>query len=63
MKFLAKPVNFLKEVRAQLIKVAWPTRPELVGATIAVIMITVLIAVFIWIIDSGFTYTWTWIFK
>ena len=51
MKLVAKPVNFLKEVKVQLSKVAWPTRKELIGATGVVIVITLLAAIFIGVVD------------
>jgi len=51
MNMLAKPVNFLKEVRAELGKVAWSTRQELIDSTIVVIVITGILALFIGIID------------
>jgi preprotein translocase subunit SecE len=46
-----KTVNFLKEVRQELGKVAWSTRQELIGSTFVVIVVTFIIAVFIGIID------------
>jgi preprotein translocase subunit SecE len=46
-----KTVNFLKEVRQELGKVAWSTRQELIGSTFTVIVVTFIIAVFIGIID------------
>lgn len=51
MKIIQKPVNFLKEVRLELGKVAWSTRQELIDSTIVVISITAITAVFIGIID------------
>jgi preprotein translocase subunit SecE len=51
MNLIQKPVNFLKEVRAELGKVAWSTRQELMGSTIVVIVITAIMAVYIGIVD------------
>lgn len=51
MSLISKPVNFLKEVRAELGKVAWSTRQELIDATIVVIVVTAIMAVFIGLID------------
>ncbi len=50
-EYYRKPVNFLKEVRAELGKVAWSTRQELIDATIVVIVVTAIMAVFIGLID------------
>jgi len=46
-----KAINFLKEVKAELGKVSWSTRQELIGATAVVITVTLIMAVFIGIID------------
>jgi preprotein translocase subunit SecE len=46
-----KFIKFLKEVRAELSKVTWPTRRELIGSTIVTIVVTIIISVFIGIVD------------
>ena len=51
MNFFQKIAKFFSEVKIELTKVAWSTRQELIGATIAVMSITALLAVFIGIID------------
>ena len=51
MKFIAKPINFLREVRQELAKVSWSTRQELIGSTVVVIVVTLIIGVFIGTID------------
>jgi len=51
MGFLNKPVKFIKEVKAELSKVAWSTRRELIGATFVVIVATFLAAIYIGGID------------
>jgi preprotein translocase subunit SecE len=51
MNIFQKIAKFFSEVKVELTKVAWSTREELVGATIAVISITALLAVFIGVID------------
>ena len=51
MNIIAKPVNFLKEVKAELGKVAWSTREELISSTMVVIAVTVLLAIFIGVLD------------
>ncbi|WP_457568640.1 preprotein translocase subunit SecE [Desulfurobacterium sp.] len=49
------PLVFLKEVREELERVTWPTREEVVEATIGVIVFTGIIAAYFWIIDMIFT--------
>jgi preprotein translocase subunit SecE len=51
MNLVQKPLNFIKEVRAELGKVAWSSRQELTDSTIIVIVITAIMAVFIGAID------------
>jgi preprotein translocase subunit SecE len=47
-------IEFLKEARAELGKVTWPTRKELYESTILVIVSVILITVFIGAIDFVF---------
>jgi preprotein translocase subunit SecE len=49
--FIHRGVGFLKEVRGEFTKVNWPTREELSGSTAVVIVLSLLIAIFIGIID------------
>ena len=48
------PIRFLKEVVAELKKVTWPTRKDLVNYTIAVIVFVILISVVVGILDFVF---------
>ena len=47
--------KFVREVRAELKKVSWPTRRELVAYTGVVFVSVVVVAALIWIIDTSFT--------
>ena len=47
-------IGFLKEARAELGKVTWPTRKELYESTILVIVSVILITVFIGAVDFVF---------
>lgn len=51
MNGLEKIKRFLKEVVAELRKVTWPTKDELVGSTIVVIVVSLVVAIFIGIVD------------
>ena len=51
MDILAKPKNFLNEVRNELSKVSWSTRKELLASTVLVITVTVIMTIFIGIVD------------
>jgi len=63
MNILAKPVNFLNEVRSELSKVAWSTRKELMASTILVITVTAIMTIFIGIVDLGLSRFLSVVFK
>jgi preprotein translocase subunit SecE len=48
---LEKIKQFLKEVRYELTKVTWTTREELIYSTIIVIIVSIVLAVFIGVVD------------
>ena len=45
------PVKFINETRAEIAKVVWPTRREVVLTTIMVFIMTLLLATFFFIVD------------
>ena len=47
-----KITNYLKETQAELRQVTWPTKPELIGSTIVTIVVTLILAVFIYGVDK-----------
>ena len=51
MKFFEKITNFITEVKVEMQKVSWSTKDELVGSTTVVIASTLLLAMFIGIVD------------
>jgi preprotein translocase subunit SecE len=48
-----KITKFLKEVRQELTKVAWPSKEELRDSTIVVIVLSILLSAFIGVVDFG----------
>ncbi|MFQ5905181.1 MAG: preprotein translocase subunit SecE [bacterium] len=44
-------IKFLKEVRIELAKVSWPRREELWESTLIVIVVSLIMAVFIGVVD------------
>ena len=52
--FSGGPVKFLVQVREELKKVIWPTRKELIRMTITVIAVSLLVGVYIGLLDYGF---------
>ena len=51
----ATPAQFAREVRAELRKVAWPTRDEVIRFSIIVTVAVVLLTAFVALIDWGST--------
>ncbi|MBU0520543.1 preprotein translocase subunit SecE [bacterium] len=47
--------NYLRDVQREMSKVSWPTRPELRESTVIVIIISLIMAVYIFTIDTGLT--------
>jgi preprotein translocase subunit SecE len=47
-----KLIQYLKDVRSELVKVTWPTREELTGATWLVIVLSVIMAIYVFICDK-----------
>lgn len=52
---------FFFESRAELRRVTWPTRQEAMNLTIAVIGMTVAVALFLGLIDAGLDQVVTWL--
>ncbi|MEY3072287.1 MAG: preprotein translocase subunit SecE [Actinomycetota bacterium] len=47
------PPQFLREVRAELRKVNWPSREQIASYTVVVLVITAVLTVFVWGADEG----------
>ncbi|MGJ8624347.1 MAG: preprotein translocase subunit SecE [Yoonia sp.] len=48
---IANPVKFIQEVRAEVSKVVWPTRREVLLTTIMVFIMAALTAIFFSLVD------------
>lgn len=59
-----KIVNYIKESYSELVqKVSWPTRAELTNSAIVVLIASVIIALLVWAMDSGFEFIMTKIYE
>jgi len=47
-----KSRQFLREVKAELKKVTWPSRKQTVGSTVVVVILVVIVSTFLWLVDS-----------
>jgi preprotein translocase subunit SecE len=63
MKALNKITGFINEVKMELGKVSWSTREELIGSTSVVIVLTAILALFIFVVDSSLAKILSIIFK
>ena len=43
--------KYLKETAAELRKMTWPTKDELIGSTIVTVVVSLILAIFIGIVD------------
>jgi len=48
-------INYVKEIWNEMMKVAWPTRNDLMNSTIVVIIISALMAGIIFVLDTIFS--------
>jgi preprotein translocase subunit SecE len=55
-------VKLYKEVRAELKKVIWPNRTQLINNTATVLIFCLIVGAIIWIADLGFTQLATVVF-
>lgn len=53
MEYLRRVQQFVKEVMVEFRKVNWPNRPAIVNSTTVVLVVTVAIALFLWVADMG----------
>ncbi|MDO9567258.1 MAG: preprotein translocase subunit SecE [Candidatus Desulfaltia sp.] len=51
--YLNKGLQFLREVKVELKKVAWPTRKQTLGSTLVVTILVIIIALFLGVVDIG----------
>jgi preprotein translocase subunit SecE len=50
---MQKLMQYLKDVRSEMLKVTWPTWNELTGATILVIILSLIMSLFVKVCDMG----------
>lgn len=50
---LGKTTEFLANVKSELKKVTWPTRKDTYASTVVVVTLVLVVAVFLWVIDSA----------
>lgn len=58
---MTSPIQFIKEARAELGKVVWPSRQETIRITIGVIILSLAVAIFLGAADYGLTKLFEWV--
>ena len=51
-KFWQKTIEFLKDVKKEMVNVTWPTRKEIVDYTVVAFIAMLITAIFLWIVDT-----------
>lgn len=51
--YIDKGLQFLREVKVELKKVAWPTRKQTMGSTAVVLVLVMIISLFLGVVDIG----------
>jgi preprotein translocase subunit SecE len=54
--------RFLTEVRAELGRVTWPSRREVWATTLVVILISMLIGIYLYVVDLSLSALVAWVF-
>ena len=52
---MAKVIQFFKESRAELKKVVWPTKDDVISSIKVVIISTIIVALILGLLDLGFS--------
>jgi len=56
MSLKEKILKYFEETKLELKKVTWPSKPEIIGSTIVVVVTSILIAAFLYLVDTGLTW-------
>jgi len=55
MNLKDKILKYFEETKLELGKVTWPTKPEIIGSTIVVVVTSIMISAFLYVVDTGLT--------
>lgn len=50
---MGKIMQYFRDVKAEVAKVNWPTRTEVTGATVLVIVLSVAVSIYVFACDQG----------
>ena len=49
---IERMTNYLKGVRAEVARVTWPTRNEVISLTALILLLTIVVTMYIWGVDG-----------
>jgi preprotein translocase subunit SecE len=49
-------IQFVREAAAEVSRIAWPSRREVVGLTVLVLIVSAIVAAYLGALDSAFTW-------
>jgi preprotein translocase subunit SecE len=55
--------RFLSEVRNEMGRVTWPSQKEVYATTVVVILFSVTMGVYLWLVDLGLTWSLGWVYR
>ena len=61
-KWILSVREFFGEVKAEVFKVSYPTKSEVIGSTTVVIILTLVVSIFLALMDSILTRLLQWVF-
>jgi preprotein translocase subunit SecE len=47
-----KIIQYLKDVRSEMTKVSWPTRNDVTGATVLVVVLSIIMSIYVFACDK-----------
>ena len=59
---IKNPIEFVREVRAEVAKVTWPTRREVYATTLVVILTSIFFGLYLWGIDLLLNGIMAWVY-
>jgi preprotein translocase subunit SecE len=60
---MTTPIQFIKEARSELSKVVWPSRKDIIRITLAVVILSLVVAVFLGAVDFGLSKLIDWVLE
>ena len=51
------PAQFVRQVKQEIAKITWPSKPEVIQGTVTVVVMCAILAVFLFVVDTIFAVT------